>query len=46
MLVYSRSVVTVNHAMLVKTSENINHYSVELLTLIIIDHVELWVGIY
>ena len=33
MLIYSKSVVTVNCVMLVKASENVTHYSVELLTL-------------
>ena len=32
--------------MLAKASENINHYSVELLTLIITAYAELWVGVY
>lgn len=46
MLIYSKSVVTVNCIMLVKASENINHYTVQLLTLLIIAYAELWVGVY
>lgn len=46
MLVYSKSVATVNCVMLVKASANTIHYSVELLPLIIIAHAELWVGVY
>lgn len=46
MLIYNKSVVTVNCVMLVKTSENTDHYNVELLTLIIIAYAELWVGVY
>lgn len=46
MLVYSKSAATVNTVMLVKDSANTNHYSVELLSLIIIAHAELWVEVY
>lgn len=46
MLIYSESVVTVNCVILVKASENINHYSIQLLTLITIAYAELRVGVY
>lgn len=45
-LIYSKSVVTVSCVMLVKAPENINHSSVELLTLTVIAYAELWVGVY
>lgn len=43
---FTTKALTVNYAMRVKASENINHHSVEWLTLINIAYAELWVGVY